>query len=507
MKTAALLMAAAAAGCVAGSPETDEAPAPEPVTDPAIGDQDSYIAGDDCQGRRLLGATPDDLSSVGQTFVSFGAESSNRPGVFVSVSGGDLVAKSAAGKVLYSGTSASFIGMRLRAPSGGEVEISAVSTQTYGTSYALRFGISGGDYCGGAGNAVPLQGIFESDRYHVHHSNVSFACDDGVAKKCEGWGYVAGSDPNSLGWKHHQACMRMANADVYGNGETHTREETPVVIRDLMPGAKPAPLDAPALDYPTTAPTPTNVPFFEGAWSADRGRGAVCLAKPRWASLPADAPDHPSLPDPRKLLPGQPNPGNVAFCEDLTIEQMRARGALVFNASKKMDMYLNRWRNPATGQLLATVRGEYYADSLRRMSPAPGYTEFLGSDGILLRNLTGTLAASDVTPMYLQHNVRTGDYVVATQTPVSPDHVIEDLERDFEGYTLNFTGPELTALALFRLGDDYVTSVGGPGTIGYTQQGVLHAVMQPNWAGPSASATRKPGFSPRATGTGCKSPQ
>ncbi len=503
MNTAALLMAAALGGCV-GLAEPDGAPAPAPGR--VIGDQDSYTAGDDCQGRRLLGATPDGLSPVGQKFVSFATESSNRPGVFVSVSGGDLVAKSAAGKVLYSGKSASFIGMRLRAPSGGEVEIAGVSTQSYGSSYALRFAIAGGDYCGGAGNAVPLQGVFEADRYHVHHSDVSFACDDGVAKKCEGWGYVAGSDPNGSGWKHHQACMRMANADVYGNGETHTREETPVIIRDMIPGAQPAPLDAPALSYPQVSPAPPNIAFFEGAWSSERGRGAVCLAKPRWASLPPDAPDHPSLPDPRKLIPGQPNPDNVAFCDDLTFDEMRARGALVFNASKKMDMYLNRWQNPATGQLIASVRSFEIVNS-RRVPPFPGYTVLLGTDGIILRNLTGTITLADVTPMYVQHNPRTGDYVVATQAPVTPEHVIEDPVRDFEGYTLNFTGPDLTPLGLFRLGDDFVTSVGGPGTIGYEPLGVLHAVMQPNWAGPNASAARKAGFSPRATGTSCKTPQ
>jgi hypothetical protein len=497
-------MAVAMGGCAVTSSETGEVPAPEPE----IGDQDSYLVGEDCQGRRLLGLTPDLLSPAGEKFVSFMTESSNRPGVFVSVSGGDLVAKSASGRVLYSGKSASFVGMRLRAPAGGEVEIAGVSTQSYGSSYALRFGISGDDYCGGAGNAVPFQGIFEADRYHVYNTGVSFGCDDGVAKKCQGWGYLAGNDPNSIGWKHHQACMRMANADVYGNGETHTREETPVVIRDMIPGGKPGPVDFPALSYPEISPAPTDIAFFEGAWSSERGRGAVCLAKRRWASLPADAPDHPSLPDPRKLIPGQPNPGEVAFCEDLTFDQMRARGGLVFNASKKMDMYLNRWRNPANGQLIASVRGFEIVD-FRRVPPFPGYTEFLGSDGIILRNLTGTITMADVTPMYVQHNPRTGDYVVATGTPVTPEHVIEDLERDFEGYTLNFTGPELTALSLFRRDDDYVTSVGGPGTVGYESLGVMHAVMQPNWAGPSpsASAARKAGFSPRAAGATCKSPQ
>jgi hypothetical protein len=482
-------------GCVVGA-DTAEDP-------PLIGPRDNYTAGESCQGRRLLGLTPDQLSPPGLKFVSFMTESSNRPGVFVSVSGADLVAKDIKGTVLYSGKSTSFVGMRLRAPAGGEVEIAGVSTQSYGASYALRFAASGDDYCGGAGNAVALQGIFEADRFHVHHTDVSFACDDGVAKKCEGWGYIPGSDPNGPGWRHHQACMRMANADVYGNGETHTREETPIVIRDTMRGAQPGPSDAPALSYPEVLPAPPGIAFFEGAWGWKRNEGAICLAKPRWASLPVEGPQHPSLPDPR-------NVGGVAFCEDLSISDMVARGALLFNASKKMDMYLYRWRNPTTGHLVASVRGFPSADRARRQPPFPGYTDYLGTDGIILRNPTGTLEDSDVTPMYVQHNPKTGDYVVATRTPVTPDHVIEDLESAFEGYTLNFTGPELTPFGLFRLGTDYVTSVGGPtgpGTIGYQAVDVLHSVMEPNWAGPAANAARSAGFSPRTSSSNCQTPQ
>jgi hypothetical protein len=61
--------------------------------------------------------------------------------------------------------------------------------------------------------------------------------------------------------------------------------------------------------------------------------------------------------------------------------------ALLANASKTQDMYMHRWRNPTTKDVVATVRG------FPGTGPVPfaGYTEYLDSDGILLRNLPGSI--------------------------------------------------------------------------------------------------------------------
>jgi hypothetical protein len=478
----ALMVMVTVMGCVAGS----DPPGP-------AGIQTAFREGDDCQGRHVLGAAPDALTPVDASFVSYGTRSSNRPSVYVSVVGGNLVAKTVAGTLLYTGADPKFVGLRLATAGGAEVEITGVTARSYGTAYTLVHQPSGIDYCGGAGAAVALQGVIEADHFHVATTDVSLSCDDAVANKCEFWGYPAGNDPTSVLWKHHQACMRMANADVFGDGDVHTREETPIYIRDLIPGANPAPLDAPALSYPAMIPAPPGIPFFEAAWGGERNQGAICLAKHRWLSLPTDGPPHASLPDPR-------NVDNIPFCNQLTIQQMVDRGALLFNASQRMDMYLNRWRNPSTGDLVSTIRGYYNHDSSRSEPPFPGYTQFLGPDAVLLRNLTGALDDGDVTPMFVQHNPVTGDYVIATSTPVTPGHVI----GDFEGYTLNTPAPSLVLLGLFSSGTDYVSSVGGPGTLGYTPVGPLHYIMSSDSALPPLSRAARHGALRTTT---CNSPQ
>lgn len=450
------MLLVALVGCV-GDSVTDDLMVPP---------QTPRSTGGSCQGRHMLGAAPDALTDgmPGHRFASVQPLSSNLP-VTVSVVNGGLVARDGNGVVLYSGASPKFIGMRLKTQAGPELEITGVSTETYGSSYKLAFQLSKTDYCDGAGSAVAMQGVIEADRFHVLTSDVTFGCPDGVLEKCHGWGYRPDSDPTGVPWKLHQACMRMANADIYGDGESHTRELTPIVIRDLVAGANPAPTDAPAIGYPVMSPPPPGIPFFEAAWTGQRNRGALCLAHDRWLSEPLDGPQNADLPDPRQV-------DNVVNCIDLTYPQMLDGGALLFNASKRMDMYLNRWRNPATGDLLTTLRGRFNHITTRHLPPFPGYTEFLGTDGVMLRNRTGRLDTGDVTEMYMQHNPVTDDYVVATSTPVAPGYVV----GDFEGYTLNIDGPDLIPFWLFVRGNDYVSATIPPP--GYTLVAPLHNVMR-----------------------------
>jgi|GEM_PF-3015327 len=426
--------------------------------------------GESLQGRNMLGA-PDQLTAnmPGHRYASVQTAASNRSGVSVSVVDGNLVASDSTG-VLYSGASASFVGMRLKTQVGGELEITGVTQESYGASYALVNATTRQDYCAGAGSAVAMQGVIESDRFHVATTDVTFGCPDGVLMKCYGWGYVPGADPNGQPWKYHQACMRMANDDIYGNGESHTRNLTPIVIRDLMSGGNPAPLDAPALTTPVLTPPPPGIPFFEGAWGAARGQGALCLAHDRWLSEPIDTTPQTSLPDPRLV-------DTVEDCDLPSLPQLVQRGALLFNASWRMDMYLNRWWNPDTKDWLTTLRGTFNHRLDRLIPPRAGF-QFKGTDAVMLRNLTGTLTDADVTAMYLQHNAATEDYVVATATPVAPGYVIEDPDRDFEGYTLNAPAPDLIPFGLFVKGDDYVSSTFGAAPPGYTFVAPLHYVMR-----------------------------
>jgi hypothetical protein len=88
--------------------------------------------------------------------------------------------------------------------------------------------------------------------------------------KCARWGYRPWQSYNGVPLAaYHQACTRMARADYCGDGESHTKDGTPVDIYDnlglLVRGNDP-------------------LLHFEASWTP---RGAYCISKQRWLELTA----------------------------------------------------------------------------------------------------------------------------------------------------------------------------------------------------------------------------
>lgn len=462
---------AAAAACVAEP--TEELAAPPPGVGEPI-DVEVYVAYESEQGRHILGSFPDSLTSGGDYF-RVSVLPVNVPGFRLSVNaagpygaaGTHLVADDGPAPAAdHQGADPWFIGTILTG-AGGQLRIRDVRSagdDIISTVYFLDYrSVTPGtfgpwvDYCGSAGGgAIPISGYYDSRRIHQPGPWLSFACRDGGGRKCNGWGYIAGNaGPGDPGWDHHQACTAMANADYCRQGTSYTREQTPILIRDLVPDyGKPSPTD---LVHPMPFPGDPDKHYFEAAW---RGLdlAPICLSRIRWAGLPPN-PCPLELPDPRFT-----NGDRAKFCDDMTLADMQARGAKVFNASKMMDAPLQRWRNPASGDIVTTIRGYLLdRDGLPGADPDstfpfPGYTQYGGTDSMILRNLPGTLSPSDMHEMRLQAHPMTGDLVVASAAV--PDHVA----IEFEGYAFRTPGamPHLKALDVCKVGWDHRTTVAPP---------------------------------------------
>lgn len=423
------------------------------------------VMGEELQGKHLLGNLADPLASGGSFFAVAGSSTLPATGVpvTVSVSGVSLVATDAAGQT-YSDPN-DFVSMVLANARGAELRIKAIDlSTTTAPRYVLEYRSSvvapWSDYCDattGSG-AVPFQGTWDQDRRHVNGPMLSFGCSgSGVTAKCVDWGYIAGSaGPGDSGWDHHQACTQMANANLCMNGETHTRELTPILIRDYIPGIQPAPTDAPALTRldPLADWPPPNDFYFEAGWQPNGP--AICLSKLRWSSLPLGGPCPGTLPDPR-VIEGDPS---VRFCEDYSWAELQAAGALLVNASLPMDLPLHRWSN-AAGDQVTTVNG--YVTDVPETSPFAGYSTHRASDAMLLRNLPGSIdPLLDVTEVFEQHDPITGDLVIAPLVggnPVTPGHVVGARE----GYLLNAPGADRVPFRLYRNGSDHVSTSTSPG--------------------------------------------
>jgi hypothetical protein len=198
----------------------------------------------------------------------------------------------------------------------------------------------------------------------------------------------------------------MANADYCRSGTPYTREQTPILIRDYSPYYPgPYPSD---LGHPSPFPGDPDTFYFEAGWRPG-DLGPVCLSKIRWASLPPD-------PCPTVLLdPRYSDDKRAKFCDDMTIADIQSLGALLVNGSKMMDAPLHRWRNPKTGDEVSTIRGFFVdtngdgrADFPGSTAPFTDYTVHVQAEGMLLRNLPGTLDPSKMYPLYMQ-NLGGGD--------------------------------------------------------------------------------------------------
>ena len=464
-----------------------EAPSTEVMTAAIIPPED--VSAEPEQGKFILGRTADGYLNEGKgrhfhvspTAVDLG-HAKIRVRVATSNQGAYLIAEKS-GVTLYSADANDFDGMILQGVDGGQLLIeSAVRPPgSAHTLYFLRYrpGTTGDFtdyYCGRNLNgppigAVPLRGYYTRSRYHENADTITFGCDGSVVKKCIWWGYLPGDtgpspNPNVPNdWDYHQACTRMANADYCATGESSTRELTPILIRDFKPGGQLHPNGEGVVDELEHATIPGDLDqyYIEAAWRAGR-RKPLCASSARWAAMPlrpcgvpGAGEDH--LIDPR-LDP------SARLCDEFTYQELIDEGALIINASKTMDAPLLRWRKPSApnspADTLTTIRGFYIPSSPITIAqylypngelPTPdersiipfaslGYTQFQGPEGLILRNLPGTLNEADMIKLYVWEQKPassiSGDRTVASEAAAAAQGFTSKL--DFEGYAFKISG-------------------------------------------------------------------
>lgn len=434
----------------------------------------SNLYDEEVQGRWLLGSVPDGLTDIagGADHFSVKRDSSNRLGHRVTVVAGSLVVRNSNNNnLLYSGIDLAMQNLELKSTSGVTIRITGAVTDAWGgPAYDVVYLDGNGaevDYCKDGDLAVPMQGTWTSTGFHADTTDISFGCRDGVTFKCFTWGYVPGRPPRALGQptstELHQACTRMARADFCGDGIPHTREETPIVIRDLVTGYSDGPNDTPELNHVTSVPTPPDLHFYESAWTSGENIGAVCLERQRWASLPVGfGCGVGGLADPR-VTP------NTYYCENMPNDVFQAKRPMLVSASKTQDMYLHRWRNPKTKDVVSTVRG-WYSLGPDFTAPFPGYVEHLGTDGILLRNPPYSLTEEDVVEVF-----STG----TTDRALLPNDQLNRKDPTFEGYLLKYPGGDRMRFSMFlRNRIDTLTSV-NPEDSSFLYEGPMFYVITP----------------------------
>jgi hypothetical protein len=244
----------------------------------------------------------------------------------------------------------------------------------------------------GTGLAIPLAGVFRRDGLHVATINrLTFAChQEGVAAKCADWGYPPGTDAGDQIWRTHQACTRMARADICSNGRSNTRNATRIWFFDTIAGnAIPDATEALVAQPITTWPPPPSTYYFEAFWRAG-SEHVGCLSKLRWQAAMPGALCNGQLPDPR-LPPG--SDGVSDACEGITIEDAIAdRQAILFNKTQYSDLALGLWtaQLPDGGRdTTTTVRGFVGGGAIPTVHP---FSEHVGeiyqplrSEAFLLR--------------------------------------------------------------------------------------------------------------------------
>jgi hypothetical protein len=209
--------------------------------------------------------------------------------------------------------------------------------------------------------AYAIEGTWSVAGNHVATPNaVTFSCiTRGKAAWCEDLGYVP---TTSLGWDLHQACVEMATANYCNDGLSHTREKTPVEIRDSagiqLPNLTPNELTRFPTPMPVVPPAPSEF-FLEGIWQPNRP--VLCLSKFRWAEMPEN-PCPAQLPDPRLGTGG-------AYCEDIHLDTVRP--PYLLNGSRVMDVAIHRWGNAGNTDSITSVNGVDYDPQLSHPTGYP----------------------------------------------------------------------------------------------------------------------------------------
>jgi hypothetical protein len=227
-----------------------------------------------------------------------------------------------------------------------------------------------------APGAIPVAGSFGhtaegnlSGNYDRSPTRLTFACRDGVAAKCQDWGYRSWEPERA---PYFQACTRMARADYCGNGRSRTVDGTMINYIDLH--RRP---DGPV------EPKAGFVP--EAVWGLGNGNSpsaAICLSRTRWSTMPLGprSPCAEILADPRDAAT---DGKSGRYCDDMTIKEWAEADALFINASRPLDVGLFMWSN-GKGIFATTTQFPWLGKEAHSPGP-PGYPEFVGIEGAIFK--------------------------------------------------------------------------------------------------------------------------
>jgi len=468
--------------------------ASEPVGVVFSVDEDLYNPGETDQGIYMLGGVADDLGLADRAhylrvnptpvvtlpfkFLSYTVD------VTPAAQGANLVATSSTGKPTHSGGESWFDGMifndvennyQLKLESGATAQGLSTAYHVMSNRRTATGWEGWQEYCGtGDVLAMPVRGWYDRTRIHHNDNTITFACLDAIGGKCPLWGYVSGTDGpapmhDDTPWNLNQACTLMGNARYCPRGGPHTREGTPIQYGNFSG----VPYSVPVYPLPSPLPGDPDAFTFEAGWSIN---GPVCLSKLRWRSLPAN-PCTADLPDPR-TVEGR-NAGGK-FCDELTYDRIREKGALLINGSKVMDAPMQSWRSPwSPADQVLSMRGYLASEDPSLIEivspvflpiappppapqpPANSYTAAtLGADHMILRNLPSSLPESSMVKLYRWYEPGTRDRVVLDAAPPVPGGMTYSSE-DFEGWAFkDRIAPTMSELRRCGAAGSYTTTIG-----------------------------------------------
>lgn len=281
--------------------------------------------------------------------------------------------------------------------------------------------------------------------YDPKQTRLTFACRDGVAAKCQAWGYSSWNPERAA---YFQACTRMARADYCGDGHSRTVDDTMINYLDLhrLPLGK---LNAPKGFVP------------EAVWgpgSAGKLPAAMCVSRTRWSTIPlgprSACPD--LLRDPRDEAATEGKPQR--FCDGMTVEQWADAGALFVNNSRPIDVGLVVWSD-GSGHYMTTTRYPWFG---ARSPGPPRYPVFASIEGAAFRQEIPEPEKKGLVPLYRYTKKTQAITLEALTTEPPPDGFGN---RVLEAYVLEFkpsSGPPTsTARPLYLYAgakDHYVTT-------------------------------------------------
>ena len=278
-------------------------------------------------------------------------------------------------------------------------------------------------------------------------TRLTFACRDGVAAKCQDWGYSSWNPERAA---YFQACTQMARADYCGNGRSRTVDGTMINYLDLH---------REPLGY--LKAREGFVP--EAVWgpgSVEKPSAAMCVSRTRWSTIPlgprSACPE--LLHDPRDEAATDGKPQR--FCDGLTVRQWAHAGALFVNASRPLDVGLVIWSD-RSGHYRTTTRYPWLGRGVKSPSP-PGHPEFVSIEGGAFKREIPEPEKKGLVPLY-RYTKKTRLITLEVLTTEPPPDGFGN--RELEAYVLEFKPsagpPTSTARPLYlHVGakDHYVTT-------------------------------------------------